>query len=65
MPQSIEPNIADLINGWLKSCKLGYKLKQGSLNAKIDKALKNYDSNMIQKRVNMMAITLMLRCYFL
>lgn len=25
--QSIEPNIADLANGWLKSYKLDYKLE--------------------------------------
>jgi hypothetical protein len=40
MSQSIEPNIADLANGWLKSYKLDYKLEQESLNAEIDKALK-------------------------
>ena len=28
MAQSIEPNIADLANGWLKSYKLDYKLEQ-------------------------------------
>ena len=42
MSQSIEPNIADLANGWLKSYKLDYKLEQESLNAEIDKALKDY-----------------------
>lgn len=26
--QSVEPNIADLVNGWLKSYKLDYKLEQ-------------------------------------
>ena len=26
--QSVEPNIADLANGWLKSYKLPYKLEQ-------------------------------------
>ena len=26
MAQSIEPNIADLANGWLKNYKLDYKL---------------------------------------
>jgi hypothetical protein len=40
--QSIEPNIADLANGWLKSYKLDYKLEQESLNAEIDKALSDY-----------------------
>lgn len=40
--QSIEPNIADLANGWLKSSKLDYKLEQESLNAEIDKALADY-----------------------
>lgn len=42
MAQSIEPNIADLANGWLKSHKLKYKLEQESLNAEIDKALTDY-----------------------
>ena len=42
--QSIEPNIADLANGWLKSYKLDYKLEQESLNAEIDKALNDYFS---------------------
>ena len=42
MAQSIEPNIADLANGWLKSYKLDYKLEQESLNAEIDKALSDY-----------------------
>ncbi len=40
--QSIEPNIADLANGWLKFYKLDYKLEQESLNAEIDKALSDY-----------------------
>lgn len=42
MAQSIEPNIADLANSWLKSHKLDYKLEQESLNAEIDKALSDY-----------------------
>jgi hypothetical protein len=42
MTQSIEPNIADLANGWLKAHKLDYKLEQESLNAEIDKALADY-----------------------
>ena len=42
MAQSIEPNIADLANGWLKSHKLPYKLEQESLNSEIDKALSDY-----------------------
>ncbi|MEG1726267.1 MAG: VRR-NUC domain-containing protein, partial [Anaerovoracaceae bacterium] len=40
--QSIEPNIKDLANGWLKSYKLDYKLEQEFLNAEIDKALTDY-----------------------
>lgn len=40
--QSVEPNIADLANGWLKSYKLDYKLEQESLNPEIDKALADY-----------------------
>lgn len=42
--QSIEPNIADIANGWLKSYKLDYKLEQESVNAEIDKALSDYYS---------------------
>ncbi|ASF45961.1 HsdM family class I SAM-dependent methyltransferase [Methylovulum psychrotolerans] len=42
MAQSIEPNIADLANSWLKSYKLDYKLEQESLNTEIDKALFDY-----------------------
>lgn len=42
--QSIEPNIADLVNGWLKSYGLDYKLEQESLNEEIDKALDEYKS---------------------
>ncbi len=44
MAQSIEPNIAELANGWLKSYKLPYKLEQESLNFEIDKALSDYFS---------------------
>lgn len=42
--QSVEPNIADRANGWLKSYNLDYKLEQESLNASIDKALDEYVS---------------------
>jgi len=42
MVKSIEPNIADLANNWLKSYKLDYKLEQENLNAEIDKALSDY-----------------------
>ena len=42
--QSIEPNIADLANGWLKLHKLDYKLEQQSLSSEIDKALEDYYS---------------------
>nr|WP_206617476.1 VRR-NUC domain-containing protein [Geovibrio thiophilus] len=40
--KSIEPKIADLANGWLKSYKLDYKLEQEPLNTEIDKALSDY-----------------------
>lgn len=42
--QSVEPNIADLANGWLKSYGLDYKLEQQPLNAEIDQALNDYFS---------------------
>lgn len=49
MAQSIEPNIAELANGWLKSYKLDYKLEQEYFGTKenpteIDKALEDYFS---------------------
>jgi hypothetical protein len=44
MAQSIEPNIADLANRWLKSYNLDYKLEQETLNSEIDKALNEYAS---------------------
>lgn len=42
--QSVEPNIADLVNGWLRDYGLDYKLEQESLNSEIDKALNEYAS---------------------
>ena len=42
--QSIEPNIADLANGWMKSYSLPYKLEQETINSEIDSALKDYES---------------------
>lgn len=37
--QSIEPQIADLVNGWLKSYELNYFLEQDSVNPEIEDAL--------------------------
>lgn len=42
--QSIEPNIAELANGWLQSYQLDYKLEQEFLNNEIDNALLTYFS---------------------
>lgn len=42
--QSVEPNIADLVNSWLKKYGLNYKLEQETLNSEIDKALNEYSS---------------------
>ena len=42
--KSVEPNIADLANDWLKKYKLDYKLEQEELNTEIDKALNDYYS---------------------
>jgi hypothetical protein len=44
MAQSIEPNIADLANGWMKSYDIPYKLEQETINSEIDNALKDYES---------------------
>lgn len=46
--QSIEPNIADLVNGWLRDYGLDYKLEQESLNEEIDKALNEYASKVVE-----------------
>jgi len=42
--QSVEPNISELGNGWLKKYKLPYRLEQEFLNEDIDKALNDYYS---------------------
>lgn len=42
--QSVEPDIADLANGWMKAYGLDYRLEQTSLNTEIDKALDEYFS---------------------
>lgn len=44
LSKSIEPNIADMGNGWLKKYKLEYKLEQEEINPEIDKALDDYFS---------------------
>lgn len=43
-PQSVEPNVADKVNGWLKSYGVDYKLEQEPLNHEIDAALDEYYS---------------------
>ncbi len=50
--RSIEPNIADLGNSWLKDYKLNYKLEQEPLNTEIDKALFEYFSKSGGKGAN-------------
>lgn len=42
--QSVEPMVTDLVNGWLKSYNLDYKLEQDKLNNEIDKTLNEYSS---------------------
>lgn len=42
--QSVEPNVADMVNGWLRSYGVEYKLEQESLNTEIDMALNEYFS---------------------
>ncbi len=44
MAQSVEPQIADLANGWLKQYKLRYFIEQDSPNAEIKNALQEYES---------------------
>lgn len=59
--QSVEPNIADLVNGWLKSYKVDYKLEQESLNTEIDLALNDYYSKCGGKGGNRPDAKLLLR----
>ena len=59
--QSVEPNVADLVNGWLKSYKVDYKLEQESLNTEIDLALNDYYSKCGGKGGNRPDAKLLLR----
>lgn len=59
--QSVEPNIADMVNGWLKAYGLDYKLEQENLNTEIDKALINYYSKSGGKGGNRPDTKLLLR----
>lgn len=58
--QSVEPNVADLANGWLKSYKLDYKLEQESLNTEIDQALNDYYSKQKQMLLELLLPLLLL-----
>lgn len=42
--QSVEPKVAELVNGWLKEYSLDYKLEQENINDEIDNALNEYFS---------------------
>ena len=42
--QSVEPQIADLANGWLKQYKLTYHIEQDAPNQEIKNALLEYES---------------------
>ena len=44
MAQSVEPQIADLANGWLKQYKLKYYIEQDAPNSEIKNALLEYES---------------------
>lgn len=44
MTQSVEPQIADLANGWLKQYNLKYYIEQDAPNEEIKNALHEYDS---------------------
>ena len=59
--QSVEPNVAQLVNGWLKAYGLDYKLEQESLNPQIDKALEEYHSKKGGKGGNRPDAKLLLR----
>lgn len=59
--QSVEPMVADLVNSWLKSYKVDYKLEQESLNTDIDQALSDYLSKSGGKGGNRPDAKLLLR----
>lgn len=59
--KSIEPQIADLANGWLKKYNLDYKLEQDSLNSEIDAALNEYYSKSGGKGGNRPDVKLLLQ----
>ena len=59
--QSIEPNITELANSWLKSYNLDYKLEQEKLNDEIDKALQEYFSKNGGKGTNRPDVKLLLQ----
>lgn len=59
--KSIEPNIADLANGWLKSYGLDYKLEQEPLNTEIDNALNEYFSKSGGKGGNRQDVKMLLQ----
>lgn len=42
--QSVEPQVTEVVNGWLKSYGLKYYLQQESMNAEIDAALEKAES---------------------
>ena len=44
MAQSVEPQIADLVLGWLKKYKLTYYIEQDAPNSEIKNALQEYES---------------------
>lgn len=59
--QSIEPMVADLVNSWLKSYGLNYKLEQEPLNSEIDKSLNEYSSKSGGKGGNRPDVKLLLQ----
>lgn len=59
--KSIEPNIADLGNSWLRSYKLDYKLQRQSLNTDIDNAFQYYSSKQGKKGGNIPDVKLLLQ----
>lgn len=59
--QSVEPMVADLVNGWLRSYGLDYKLEQETLNSEVDRALLEYSSKNGGKGGNRPDVKLLLK----
>ena len=62
MTQSVEPQIADLVNGWLKQYKLKYYIEQDAPNEEIKNALHEYESKQVGSNIYMIVLHVKSHC---